>query len=164
MGVKTCHSPTASWRLWDYLYLLLLCFGDWCTELHIQFISPLLSLSLSVCICFSDIMCGMLHCTPADDQSARFSTYLRYSRWMSTYTIGSVRYNCDSVIIDVGLQRQDPGLAPTGAKCGDGQVVFASPAILDASETTITKMHDLCRNCSSKPLMQPFLGPTCSSF
>ena len=21
MGVKTCHSPTTSWRLWDYLYL-----------------------------------------------------------------------------------------------------------------------------------------------
>jgi len=67
-------------------------------------------------------MCGQLHCTPAETlasfQSMQFRTI------DSHITVGGVIYECDAAIIDVGTQYTDPGLAPDGAKCGDGKVLF----------------------------------------
>ena len=77
-------------------------------------------------MCNSDIMCGQLHCSPTGDVSASFASSLFYDRSMLYVTdTTSTRHDCDSVIIDVGMQQQDPGLAPTGAKCGDGMVLVA---------------------------------------
>ena len=70
----------------------------------------------AVCCC-SDALCGQLLCQGTSRQLVSFEPL----RLLSGFgTIGS--YQCDSAIIDVGLQRQPPGLVPNGAKCGDNQV------------------------------------------
>jgi len=67
-------------------------------------------------------MCGQLHCSPAGN-NVSFQTMV-YLIVDSHITVGRNRYECDSVIVDVGTQYTDPGLAPDGAKCGDGKVVI----------------------------------------
>ena len=65
-------------------------------------------------------MCGQLHCTPA--VSLALYQSMVYLTIDSHITVGPRIYECDSAIIDVGTQYTDPGLAPDGAKCGDGRV------------------------------------------
>jgi len=73
-----------------------------------------------LCCTCSDVMCGQLHCTPADKLvSFQPMVYLTID---SHVTVGGRLYECDSAIIDVGTQFTDPGLAPDGAKCADGKV------------------------------------------
>jgi len=79
-------------------------YDDWCVLVHC-----------------SDVMCGQLHCTPTGQLDSFLSSML-YLTIDSHITVGPTRYECDSAIIDVGTQYTDPGLAPDGAKCGDGQV------------------------------------------
>jgi len=80
------------------------------------------SVMIDVCTCCSDVLCGQLHCTPAE-QIVLFQT-MTFLTIQSYVKLGSTRYECDSVIVDVGTQYTDPGLAPDGAKCGDGKVLL----------------------------------------
>jgi len=70
-------------------------------------------------------MCGQLHCSPAQ-QLAAYQAMV-YKRINSQISINGTSYECDSVIFDVGMEVTDPGLAPDGAKCADGKVLFTQP-------------------------------------
>ena len=37
-------------------------------------------------------------------------------------TVNSTRYECKSVIMDVGLDMPDPGMVPDGVRCGQNKV------------------------------------------
>lgn len=68
-------------------------------------------------------MCGQLHCTSTSQKLLSFISSLIYHYSNSYVTNGSAQYSCGSIVLDVGMQQQDPGLAPNGAKCGNGMVL-----------------------------------------
>ena len=64
------------------------------------------------------MLCGTLQC---QGLNRTLSYYLEY------YMMGSATYGsdtCHSVMLDVGLDTQDPGYVPSGASCGTGKASF----------------------------------------
>ncbi|XP_021693630.1 uncharacterized protein LOC5576567 isoform X1 [Aedes aegypti] len=68
-----------------------------------------------------DVYCGMLHCRHLNERlEFGMESVAILSHSFMTYN-GSV-IPCRSAIVDLGLQKVDPGLAPDGAKCGEGKM------------------------------------------
>ncbi|XP_038106016.1 uncharacterized protein LOC6045606 [Culex quinquefasciatus] len=68
-----------------------------------------------------DVFCGMLHCRHLNERlEFGMESVAILSHSFMTYN-GSV-IPCRSAIVDLGLQKVDPGLAPDGAKCGEGKM------------------------------------------
>ena len=60
----------------------------------------------------SDVFCGRLLC---QDNNKTLHHYFKYFITGSYFIANDA---CHSVIFDFGLETQDPGLVPSGAKCG----------------------------------------------
>ncbi|KAJ8317364.1 hypothetical protein KUTeg_005268 [Tegillarca granosa] len=69
-----------------------------------------------------DVMCGLLHCVHLNEKLMFWKETLAHATPATFLTKGRTRYVCRSVILDVGLDMPDPGMAPDGAKCGDRKV------------------------------------------
>lgn len=68
-----------------------------------------------------NVYCGMLHCRHLNERlEFGMESVAILSHSFMTYN-GSV-IPCRSAIVDLGLQKVDPGLAPDGAKCGEGKM------------------------------------------
>ncbi|XP_055586940.1 disintegrin and metalloproteinase domain-containing protein 12 [Uranotaenia lowii] len=68
-----------------------------------------------------DVFCGMLHCRHLNERlEFGMESVAILSHSFITFN-GSV-IPCRSAIVDLGLQKVDPGLAPDGAKCGEGKM------------------------------------------
>ena len=89
--------------------------------------------------CCSDVMCGQLHCNPADEL-ASFLPTMAYKTIDSHIIDGRGKHHCDSVIIDIGSQISDPALAPDGAWCDDGKVIII---VVVVTITFTLSEHDL---------------------
>ncbi|KFB36144.1 AGAP003498-PA-like protein [Anopheles sinensis] len=69
----------------------------------------------------SDVHCGMLHCRHLNERlEFGMESVAILSHSFMTYN-GSV-IPCRTAIVDLGLQKVDPGLTPDGAKCGEGKM------------------------------------------
>ncbi|XP_058056165.1 uncharacterized protein LOC131207564 [Anopheles bellator] len=69
----------------------------------------------------ADIRCGMLHCRHLNERlEFGMESVAILSHSFMTYN-GSV-IPCRTAIVDLGLQKVDPGLTPDGAKCGEGKM------------------------------------------
>ena len=67
-------------------------------------------------------MCGMLHCDHRNEKLMLWSSTLAFSLPDAWVLANGMRYDCKGAILDVGLRYRDPGLVPTGTKCGEGKV------------------------------------------
>lgn len=67
------------------------------------------------------MVCGKLHCSSDDGKLVKFRASQRYTEHLSV-TVSSTELTCNSVVIDVGMQQQDPGLTANGVQCGEGMV------------------------------------------
>ncbi|CAL1269797.1 unnamed protein product [Larinioides sclopetarius] len=67
-----------------------------------------------------DILCGMLHCTHLNEK-LEFGMESAAILARSFINVKGKVFTCRSAIVDLGLFNTDPGLAPNGAKCGDGK-------------------------------------------
>ncbi|XP_053681615.1 uncharacterized protein LOC128732388 [Sabethes cyaneus] len=68
-----------------------------------------------------NVYCGMLHCRHLNERlEFGMESVAILSHSFMTYN-GSV-IPCRSAIVDLGLQKVDPGLAPDGARCGEGKM------------------------------------------
>lgn len=64
-----------------------------------------------------DVFCGVLHCEKNDEKpEVLYGKDVTY--FYTTLSFGSKTLKCISANIDLGLQVEDPGLVPNGAKCG----------------------------------------------
>lgn len=70
---------------------------------------------------FRDILCGMLHCSHLNEK-LEFGLESAAILARSFINVKGKVFTCRSAIVDLGLFNTDPGLAPNGAKCGDGKV------------------------------------------
>ncbi|XP_050088009.1 uncharacterized protein LOC126572612 [Anopheles aquasalis] len=69
----------------------------------------------------ADVQCGMLHCRHLNERlEFGMESVAILSHSFMTYN-GSV-IPCRTAIVDLGLQKVDPGLTPDGAKCGEGKM------------------------------------------
>ncbi|XP_053673433.1 disintegrin and metalloproteinase domain-containing protein 19 [Anopheles nili] len=69
----------------------------------------------------ADVHCGMLHCRHLNERlEFGMESVAILSHSFMTYN-GSV-IPCRTAIVDLGLQKVDPGLTPDGAKCGEGKM------------------------------------------
>uniref|UniRef100_A0A182YLM6 Peptidase M12B domain-containing protein n=1 Tax=Anopheles stephensi TaxID=30069 RepID=A0A182YLM6_ANOST len=69
----------------------------------------------------ADVHCGMLHCRHLNERlEFGMESVAILSHSFMTYN-GSV-IPCRTAIVDLGLQKVDPGLTPDGAKCGEGRM------------------------------------------
>ncbi|XP_015909996.1 zinc metalloproteinase-disintegrin-like MTP8 [Parasteatoda tepidariorum] len=67
-----------------------------------------------------DILCGMLHCSHLNEK-LEFGLESAAILARSFINVKGKVFTCRSAIVDLGLFNTDPGLAPNGAKCGDGK-------------------------------------------
>ena len=68
-----------------------------------------------------DVRCGMLHCTHLNEQ-LEFGMESVAILSHSFINSGGRIIPCRTALVDLGLNQIDPGLAPEGAKCGDGSL------------------------------------------
>jgi hypothetical protein len=66
-------------------------------------------------------MCGMLHCRHLNErlEFGMESVAILSQTFLNT---GGNIIPCRTAIVDLGLNEVDPGLAPDGARCGEGKV------------------------------------------
>ncbi|CAI9733064.1 QUALITY PROTEIN: disintegrin and metalloproteinase domain-containing 12-like [Octopus vulgaris] len=69
-----------------------------------------------------DVRCGMLHCVHKNEKLMFWKDNLAKKFPTSFINTGRTIEVCRAVILDVGLQMQDPGLVPDGSKCGDEKI------------------------------------------
>uniref|UniRef100_A0A336MLR0 CSON003023 protein n=1 Tax=Culicoides sonorensis TaxID=179676 RepID=A0A336MLR0_CULSO len=70
-----------------------------------------------------DAMCGMVHCRHLNERlEFGMESVAVLSHSFMNYK-GSI-IPCRTAIVDLGLETMDPGLAPNGAKCGEGKMCF----------------------------------------
>lgn len=67
-------------------------------------------------------MCGMLHCEHESEKLMFWKESLSFELPDSSIFVDGARYNCKAAILDVGLDSDNPGLAPDGSKCGENMV------------------------------------------
>lgn len=68
-----------------------------------------------------DVYCGMLHCRHLNERlEFGMESVAVLSHSFMNYK-GSI-IPCRTAIVDLGLESIDPGLAPSGAKCGEGKM------------------------------------------
>ena len=67
-------------------------------------------------------MCGMLHCEHESEKLMFWKESLSFELPDSSIFVDGKRYNCKAAILDVGLDSDNPGLAPDGSKCGENMV------------------------------------------
>ena len=73
-----------------------------------------------------DVMCGLLHCDHAAEKLAFWKEALTLTlpeTWV--HTEDGRRHHCNSVILDVGLDVADPGMALDGTRCGHQRVGYS---------------------------------------
>ncbi|XP_052863728.1 uncharacterized protein LOC128270370 [Anopheles cruzii] len=69
----------------------------------------------------ADIHCGMLHCRHLNERlEFGMESVAILSHSFMTHNGGVIP--CRTAIVDLGLQKVDPGLTPDGAKCGEGKM------------------------------------------
>ncbi|GLG97297.1 ADAM 17-like protease [Gryllus bimaculatus] len=68
-----------------------------------------------------DVYCGMLHCKHLNER-LEFGMESVAILSHSFINSGGSIIPCRTAIVDLGLNEVDPGLAPDGAKCGDGKM------------------------------------------
>lgn len=73
------------------------------------------------CESFRNIYCGMLHCRHLNER-LEFGMESVAILSHSFINSGGSIIPCRTAIVDLGLNEVDPGLAPDGAKCGEGKV------------------------------------------
>lgn len=78
-------------------------------------------LSSQLCLLLRDLQCGMLHCTHLNERLEFGMESVAILSHSYINSRGSI-IPCRTAIVDLGLNEVDPGLAPDGAKCGDGKV------------------------------------------
>jgi len=71
--------------------------------------------------CFRNVYCGMLHCRHLNER-LEFGMESVAILSHSFINSGGSIIPCRTAIVDLGLNQVDPGLAPDGAKCGEGKV------------------------------------------
>ena len=76
-----------------------------------------------MCVIFSDVMCGLLHCDHQSEKLIFWKDVLALATPTTFLTVGPKAYKCSGVSLDVGLNMPDPGMVPDGAKCGEGKVI-----------------------------------------
>ena len=72
---------------------------------------------------FRNIYCGMLHCKHLNER-LEFGMESVAILSHSFINSGGSIIPCRTAIVDLGLNQVDPGLAPDGAKCGEGKVIY----------------------------------------
>ncbi|XP_033757485.1 LOW QUALITY PROTEIN: disintegrin and metalloproteinase domain-containing protein 12-like [Pecten maximus] len=89
-----------------------------------------------------DVMCGLLHCVHLNEKLMFWRESLAKATPATFLTKGRERYVCRSVILDVGLDMPDPGMAPDGAKCGDKKICLSNKC------TPLSRLRiSPCPNC-----------------
>ncbi|KAG8328345.1 hypothetical protein J6590_001012 [Homalodisca vitripennis] len=68
-----------------------------------------------------DLQCGMLHCTHLNERLEFGMESVAILSHSFINSQGSI-IPCRTAIVDLGLNEVDPGLAPDGARCGEGKV------------------------------------------
>ncbi|XP_074642564.1 zinc metalloproteinase-disintegrin-like MTP8 isoform X2 [Tubulanus polymorphus] len=76
------------------------------------------SVSFSRCAT-EDVMCGMLHCDHRNEKLMFWKKTFVYLMGDTFLGRGSRRIACKYAILDVGLDMPDPGMTPSGTKCGE---------------------------------------------
>ena len=71
---------------------------------------------------YRDIMCGMLHCEHNNEKLMFWKEALSYTMPEGRVMVNGVWRDCFGAILDVGLDYEDPGMIPDGAKCADNKV------------------------------------------
>ncbi len=69
----------------------------------------------------ADVRCGMLHCSHLNER-LEFGMESVSILSHSFINSGGRIIPCRSALVDLGLNDKDPGLAPEGARCGDGML------------------------------------------
>jgi hypothetical protein len=68
-----------------------------------------------------NVLCGMLHCKHLNERLEFGMESVSILSHSFLNLKGSI-VACRTAIVDLGINQVDPGLAPDGAKCGDGKV------------------------------------------
>ena len=108
---------------------------------HLQIASVTVCVMRAFCAlpgAFRDVFCGLLHCDHGTEKLMLWREHLAYT--MPDTPIkdeDGKRYDCKGAILDVGLDEQDPGLVPNGAKCGENMV----GCTVVGSSLCIRRMH-----------------------
>ena len=71
-------------------------------------------------------MCGMLHCAHKNEKLMFWKEALAYTMPEAWVVVNGSRHECKGAILDVGLNQEDPGMVPSGTKCGEGKVGIIS--------------------------------------
>ncbi|XP_058837035.1 uncharacterized protein LOC131693324 [Topomyia yanbarensis] len=118
-----------------------------------------------------DVYCGMLHCRHLNERlEFGMESVAILSHSFMTYN-GSV-IPCRSAIVDLGLQKVDPGLAPDGARCGEGKMCLNQICMPVASLRTQGSGIECPENCNGNGICNSeghchcskgFAPPLCNS-
>ncbi|XP_053669085.1 uncharacterized protein LOC128719486 [Anopheles marshallii] len=97
----------------------------------------------------ADVHCGMLHCRHLNERlEFGMESVAILSHSFMTYN-GSV-IPCRTAIVDLGLQKVDPGLTPDGAKCGEGKMCL-NQMCMSVEKLRATGSGAACpENCNGK--------------
>lgn len=72
---------------------------------------------------FRNVLCGMLHCKHLNER-LEFGMESVAILSHSFINLKGLIVPCRTAIVDLGINQVDPGLAPDGAKCGEGKVSY----------------------------------------
>lgn len=75
------------------------------------------------CNFFRNVLCGMLHCRHLNER-LEFGMESVAILSHSFINLKGLIVPCRTAIVDLGINQVDPGLAPDGAKCGEGKVSY----------------------------------------
>ncbi|XP_035208976.1 disintegrin and metalloproteinase domain-containing protein 12-like isoform X3 [Stegodyphus dumicola] len=114
-----------------------------------------------------DILCGMLHCTHLNER-LEFGMESAAILARSFINVRGKIFTCRSAIVDLGLFNTDPGLAPNGAKCGEGKACVNQKCVPVSSMRKNDCPYDCSGNgvCNSRGNCHCELGyapPYCDS-
>ncbi|XP_065351204.1 disintegrin and metalloproteinase domain-containing protein 12 [Cloeon dipterum] len=90
-----------------------------------------------------DVLCGMLHCKHLNErlEFGMESVAILSQTFLNTRTGGIIA--CRNAIVDLGLNEVDPGLAPDGAKCGEGKMCV-NQKCMAVESLVVTKCENDC--------------------
>ena len=82
-----------------------------------------------------DVMCGLLHCEHATEKLMFWKEALTLTMpetWV--HTEDGQRHDCKAVILDVGLDMEDPGMVLDGTECGPRRVGYTTSCVCASSK------------------------------